>query len=98
MQKITFLNWIATIAFVGVLFVNALAILQPLNGLTTGQVSNIYPALFRPAGVTFSIWGVIYLLLAGFIVLSWLRQDSFPGLLNYYGTQKLDPVSSLRNE
>jgi len=77
MKKITFLNWIATISFVGVLFVNALSILQPLNGLTTGQVSDLYPALFRPAGITFWIWGVIYLLLTGFIALSWQRQDSF---------------------
>lgn len=77
MQKITILNWVATISFIGVLFVNALSILQPLNGMNTGQVSDIYPALFRPAPVTFSIWGVIYLLLTGFICLSWQRQDSF---------------------
>ena len=48
--------------------VNALANILPLNGLTTGEVSDSYPNLFAPAGITFSIWGVIYLGLAGFIL------------------------------
>jgi len=34
----------------------------------TGELSDQYPNLFVPAGFTFSIWGVIYLLLAIFIV------------------------------
>lgn len=53
--KITFLIMIA---------VNALANILPINGITTGQVSDSYPNLFAPAAVTFAIWGVIYLLLA----------------------------------
>ena len=47
---------------------NALANILPLNGITTGAVSDSYPNLFAPAGITFSIWGVIYLLLAGYIL------------------------------
>ena len=43
--------------------VNYLANVLPLNGRRTGEVSDAYPSLFTPAGVTFSIWGVIYLLL-----------------------------------
>jgi hypothetical protein len=43
--------------------VNALANVIPINGLTTGQVSDAYPNLFAPAGLTFGIWGVIYILL-----------------------------------
>lgn len=43
--------------------VNALANILPINGVNTGQVSDAYPNLFAPAGVTFSIWGVIYILL-----------------------------------
>lgn len=38
-----------------------------LGGVNTAQVSDSYPNLFAPAGLTFSIWGVIYLLLAGYI-------------------------------
>jgi hypothetical protein len=32
------------------------------------QVSDQYPTYFTPAGITFSIWGVIYIALAGFVV------------------------------
>ncbi len=39
---------------------NFLANALPLNGKTTGELSNLYPNLFVPAGFTFSIWGVIY--------------------------------------
>lgn len=43
--------------------VNALANILPINNLTTGEISDSYPNLFAPAGITFSIWGIIYLLL-----------------------------------
>lgn len=46
--------------------VNVLANALPINGVTTAQVSDSYPNLFAPAGITFSIWGLIYLLLAGY--------------------------------
>jgi hypothetical protein len=35
----------------------------PINGLNTGEISGLYPNFFVPSGFTFSIWGVIYLLL-----------------------------------
>lgn len=37
------------------------------NGKTIANVSNQYQNLFTPAGYAFSIWGVIYLLLIGFV-------------------------------
>lgn len=49
---------------------NVLANGLPLNGYTTGEISAIYPNLFVPAGFTFSIWGIIYLLLFGYMVYS----------------------------
>ncbi|MDQ3290448.1 MAG: hypothetical protein M3Q05_04065, partial [Bacteroidota bacterium] len=39
-----------------------------LNNQTIGDVSDKYPALFTPAGITFSIWGIIYLDLTAFCV------------------------------
>jgi len=48
--------------------VNYLANALPLAGKTTGEVSGLYENLFAPAGFTFSIWGVIYLLLIIFVV------------------------------
>lgn len=55
-------------AFIGMVAVNALAVVLPLNGLTPGEVSAMYPSLFTPAGYVFSIWSLIYLTLAIFIV------------------------------
>lgn len=51
-----------------VLVVNYLAVALPLGGMTTGALSDLYPNLFVPAALTFSIWGLIYLLLLGFVV------------------------------
>lgn len=53
-------------ALVLVLVFNGLANGLPLNGKTTGELSALYPNLFVPAGFTFAIWGIIYLLLLGF--------------------------------
>ncbi len=51
-----------------VLTVNALANILPINGMNTGQISDLYPSLFTPAGFTFSIWSLLYLLQIGFVV------------------------------
>jgi len=55
-------------ALIVVLVINTLANSLPLNGVSTGELSDSYPNLFVPSGITFAIWGVIYLLLIGFIV------------------------------
>jgi hypothetical protein len=55
-------------AFLVVIITNWLAVSLPLNGKNTGQLSDQYPNKFTPAGFTFSIWGVIYLFLAGFAI------------------------------
>ena len=73
MKKSISLAVFNTLGFSGVLTVNALANILPINGMNTGQVSALYPSLFTPAGITFSIWSVIYLLLMGFVVLQWIR-------------------------
>lgn len=57
-----------TVTFLGMVAVNALAVILPINGVNPGQVSDAYPNLFAPAGLTFAIWGLIYLLLAGYTV------------------------------
>ncbi|MFT7589842.1 MAG: hypothetical protein ACI959_002062 [Limisphaerales bacterium] len=56
------------IAFAGTVIVNALANVLPINGFNTGELSDMYPNLFVPAGFTFSIWGVIYLGLLVFVI------------------------------
>ncbi|WP_373548255.1 hypothetical protein [Haliscomenobacter sp.] len=47
---------------------NFLAVFLPLNNKTTQELSDQYPNLFTPAGLTFSIWSLIYLLLLFFSV------------------------------
>lgn len=62
-----------------VLTMNALANILPINGYNTGQVSAFYPNYFVPAGFTFGIWGIIYLLLMGYVICSLLSPlASFP--------------------
>lgn len=59
---------ITWLLFVGVIAVNALANILPINGYNTGQISAFYPNAFVPAGFTFSIWGVIYLFLFSYCI------------------------------
>ncbi|WP_353893610.1 alpha/beta hydrolase [Proteinivorax hydrogeniformans] len=55
-------------AYLGVIITNALANIIPIFGVTTGEVSDSYPNLFAPAGFTFGIWAVIYLLLGAYVL------------------------------
>ncbi|TVR72608.1 MAG: hypothetical protein EA408_06625 [Marinilabiliales bacterium] len=59
-------------AFTLMIVMNYLANALPLGGKTTGELSAQYPNLFVPAGITFSIWGVIYLLLLLFCILQFM--------------------------
>ena len=54
--------------FVAVIIINYLATSLPIWWMSTGELSDLYPNLFTPAGLTFSIWGLIYLTLAGFVI------------------------------
>ncbi|MCL4859257.1 MAG: tryptophan-rich sensory protein [Caldilineaceae bacterium] len=48
------------VAIVTILF-NGLANALPLNGQSTGEISDRFDVYFVPAGYVFSIWGVIYI-------------------------------------
>ena len=63
----------AILNVVGLIFVlvlNALANILPINGFNTGQISGFYPNYFVPAGFTFGIWSIIYIMLIGFVICS----------------------------
>jgi tryptophan-rich sensory protein len=62
--------------FAIMVFTNYLANALPINGRTTGQVSDSYANLFTPAGLTFSIWGVIYLLVLVFVVIQFRESNN----------------------
>ena len=65
---------IMVIALIGVIAINALANILPLNNQTTGEISNRLPVLFTPAGYVFSIWSVIYVLLIVWLVGMWKKR------------------------
>lgn len=62
---------LVTASFLVMVTINALANTIPINGVTTGEVSTMYKNLFTPASITFSIWGLIYILLAGYVIYQW---------------------------
>ncbi|MFZ9982253.1 MAG: hypothetical protein ACO3FI_09505, partial [Cyclobacteriaceae bacterium] len=63
---------INVVALAAVIYVNYLANALPINGKTTGALSDQYANLFVPAGLTFAIWGLIYLLLIIFVIIQFL--------------------------
>lgn len=66
------MKYINLLFFAFMVVMNYLANALPLNGKTTGELSDMFPNLFVPAGITFSIWGVVYLLLLVFCILQFL--------------------------
>lgn len=93
-------NIIVLVTFLGMVVVNGLATALPINGITTGDVSDSFPNLFAPTGLTFSIWGLIYLLLAAYTLYQFglFQQDkgvSKAGLFTKIGV--LFSISSLAN-
>jgi hypothetical protein len=70
------IKYLSLVLFAGMIIMNYLANALPLNGKTTGELSNSFPNLFVPAGITFSIWGVIYLLLAVYCVVQFQNMNS----------------------
>lgn len=67
-QGILWVKISVAVTFLIMISANALANILPVNGVSTGQVSDAYQNLFTPAGLTFSIWGLIYLLVAGYVL------------------------------
>ncbi len=67
-HSVSILTILNLLGFLGTVVVNALATTLPINNITTGELSDLYPNLFVPTGLTFAIWGPIYVLLAIFIV------------------------------
>lgn len=67
-KKVRMFQILNVIGFILTIVVNGLANILPINGKTTGEISDLYPNLFAPAGITFAIWGVIYFALGLFVI------------------------------
>lgn len=70
------LKYLNLLFFAIVLVMNYLANALPLNNKTTGELSDSLPNLFVPAGLTFSIWGIIYLLIAVYCVIQFMSASA----------------------
>jgi hypothetical protein len=68
MKKDILRQAVNVLAVLATIVVNALANALPLNGQTTGAISDRFHVYFVPAGYVFSIWGLIYVALIAFAV------------------------------
>jgi hypothetical protein len=68
MTKDTLRQGINLTFFAATFVINVLANALPFNNQSTGEISDRFPVYFVPEGYVFSIWGLIYLLLAIFAV------------------------------
>ncbi len=67
-MKMVLLKVFMVVFFVSMIYINYYANTKPLGGISTGEISDRYNTLFTPAGFTFSIWGIIYILVGVFVV------------------------------
>ncbi len=68
MKKDTTRQIVIVVAVLVTIVVNGLANALPINGLTTGEISDRFEVYFVPAGYVFSIWGLIYLGLLAYAI------------------------------
>lgn len=76
MKKLIALTNVAL--FAGMIYVNYLGGIGAINNIGTGEVSGLYPTLFTPAVLTFSIWGIIYLFNLFFVVYQVFKAFKLP--------------------
>ena len=87
---------IVVVTYVAMVAVNFMANGLPINNRSTGEISDAYPNLFAPAGPAFFIWGLIYLLLGGYVIYQFLKKEQKTEAL----LQKINPffiATSLAN-
>lgn len=86
---------LVVLSVVATIVVNGLASALPINGQTTGEISDSFPVFFVPAGYVFSIWGLIYLGLIAYAVYQALPAQAHNADLRSIGA--LFVLSSLAN-
>jgi hypothetical protein len=68
---------VALLSYIFMIVMNTVSTTLPLNGVTPDEVSDKYDTLFAPIGFTFSIWGVIFLLLGVYSVYQLFRDNEW---------------------
>lgn len=64
LSRVPVVRVINFLSILAIFITNALASLLPINGNTTGGISDANPTYITPAGYAFAIWGLIYFGLA----------------------------------
>lgn len=62
------MKWVTLISYLAMIIINTLASTVGINGKKTGEISDQVNVLFMPAGYVFAIWGLIYFLLAIWLI------------------------------
>jgi len=76
-MNVYILKMLIILFYVGVLIVNYLSNAIPFNNNTQTDISEKFPSYFTPTGFTFSIWGIIYIMLGVFVVRMALQDATF---------------------
>ncbi len=79
-SRILPIAWLNALGFLVVFAVNSVSATGLINGKTPGELSDGIKNLFVPAGLTFAIWGAIYLALAAFTAFQFRRPDEARGV------------------
>ena len=87
------------LSYILMIITNSLANILPINGKGTGEISDSYQNLFAPAGITFSIWGVIYLLLLVYNIYQfrWYKRENDTQVQIFTKVSILFSISSIAN-
>ena len=85
------------LGFAGMVATNWLANAVPIGGQTTGEVSARYSNLFVPAGWAFSIWGVIYILLLLWVILTIVNWRTIDKIMPFRRVSFLFWITCLAN-
>lgn len=88
---------IVLVTYLVMVAVNGLANALPINGRGTGDISDAYANIFAPAGITFAIWGVIYLLLFGHCIYQIIQRNTIYEDSNYKQIASWFILSSIVN-
>lgn len=75
------------IAGLATIIINAIAGIGLINNQSTAAVSDKYPSLITPAGITFAIWGVIYALIIVYLIVQTkgIRKGDAPDFVTKIG-------------
>jgi len=94
-MKVILFKIAVVVVYTGVLLVNFLANYLPFNNRSTGDISDSYASYFTPSGFTFSIWGVIYIMLGAFVIQvltrdpAWFDGEYVTSLLLWFAVSSL---------